>query len=1029
VVAPVSSTEALAGDARRLAAKLRAGQRGQSNIRNVIFEEALDEGLLDDTIADILERQGEDITDYVNDPDDMSEADRGRVRRAVNVSDYPDAIPLSRGGEMDPDYENLEIYRAIRDNPEVQAYIDEGVDPVRDKLGGSRASAERALLDLQRSGLVNREDANIISNISDSRYLESEDYSPESIQEVDRILSRSVADEEPSPEAVRRMDRFVDNISENDDINLPGRIRREAADFRSAASNAQNELDRQSRGEYTAADRESLRRGQPSLVFPRPDDGRRGIVEGILDETRGSQFERVPSNVSSLRELENLNDSLRRFELAERMRGSPYGATTPILPQVEDLYQNSPAQVGVGTARQEARRPIRNPLYELQRTLPDPGYPIEREPGESMRQYLDRRAVEPPGPRRGQEIQPDITGFSEIMDRIEAQEKVRRQQPALDLLNKYVEQYPEVGRLMVGRVSDETPTIKRGVEGLESYVDVDQKISMPETRQKVYESLGAAKDFRRLRPEKQRKLIADLETLYTSGNPGDQELMKSRLRAYDPDGDALRMLEAGEEPALSQRNPVVGGGGYVDPATQQADSADYIQQRGQDFLKLKDDLMRLNRQGAVTAKDLEEIVGLGTKLGADEQRYSYNPDTEEVRIDPEGDYGVYVSTTGSRFAATDAGTRTMPGGTVSRNVLNYLRDNPVLSSGSVSFETETPDAEFSYEPKDIPKPVFNKMQQFINETVKDRMQPGTLFYNNPLQTSDIIRQQEDAGKETSMTRRAETFKGQQSNRRGSAYRRAGFGPLDETNTQYMYMDADRNLVPLQVGKPALPLKGEVDFNDRINFMNYEGPQEGLGVGQSRVPLSEKSYFSADPISMAGRGAAEFGRAVRRTPSSLLPGAADLLPSEQAIRAGYSQGPAAMGRQMARDFVEGIPAGLGAAGILSTPAVAPAAPGIGLGMLGTQAARSLNEVVRQETGEGIVPKVRQALGTAPRTGVASPRPTQSAVTPTIRPLSAAGKKEMERRQNRGELQRRIDLVKERFNPRKGEFGLSELLFGR
>jgi hypothetical protein len=1024
VVAPVSSTEALAGDARRLAAKLRAAQRGQSNIRNVLFEEALDEGLLDDTIADVLESQGEDIDDYVDFPDEMSEADRRRLRRTVSVDDYPEAIPLVRGGEMDPNYEYLEMYRAIRDNPEVQEYINEGLNP-SDKLGVPR---ERSLLDLQRSGLLSSDDINVISDISNSPYLESQNYSPESIQEVDRILSRSVADEEPSPRAVEAMNRFVDFISEDPSVELPGRVRTQADRFRNAALNVQLELDRQNRGEYTDYDRESYRRGQPSFSFPRPDDDeRRRIVEGILDETRGERFERIPSNVTSLSQLENLNDSLERFQATERMRRNPYGASSPILPQVENLYVGREG-VGVNDARRGSRTPIRNSLYELQRELPDPGYPVERRSGETMRQFLDRRAVETPGPRVGQEIQPDITGFSEVMDQVEAQEKVRRQQPALDLLNKYVEQYPEVGRLMVGRVSDETPTIKRGVEGLESYVDVDQKISMPETRQKVYESLGSAKDFRRLQPEKQRKLISDLETLYTSGNAGDQELMKTKLRAYDPDGDALRMLEAGEEPALSQRNPVVGGGGYFHPVAHQADSFDYIQKRGQDFLKLKDDLMRLNRQGAITAKDLEEVVGLGTKLGPDEQRYSYNPDTEEVRINPEGDYGVYVDTTGSRFAATDGGIQTMPYGLMSRNVLNYLRDNPVLSTGSVSFETETPDAELSYEPKDIPKPVFNKMQQFVNETVKDRMQPGTLFYNNPLRTSDIIQQQEDAGKETSMTRRAETFKGQQSNRRGSAYRRAGFGPLDDTNTQYMYMDAYRNLVPLQVGKPAPPLKGEVDFNDRINFME-DGPQEGLGVGQSRVPLSEKSYFSADPISMARKGLGEFGRAVRKTPSSLLPGAADLLPSEQAIRAGYSQGPAAMGKQMARDFVEGIPAGLGAAGILSTPALAPAAPGIGLGMVGTQAAKSLNEVVRQETGEGIVPKVRQALGTKPRTGVASPRPTQSAVTPTIKPLSVAGKQEMKRRQNRNELQRRVDLMKERFNPRKGEFGLSELLFGR
>jgi hypothetical protein len=37
--------------------------------------------------------------------------------------------------------------------------------------------------------------------------------------------------------------------------------------------------------------------------------------------------------------------------------------------------------------------------------------------------------------------------------------------------------------------------------------------------------------------------------------------------------------------------------------------------------------------------------------------------------------------------------------------------------------------------------------------------------------------------------------------------------------------------------------------------------------------------------------------------------------------------------------------------------------------------------------------------------------------------------MESRNERSELQRRVDLMKERFNPRKGEFGLSELLFGR
>ena len=85
---------------------------------------------------------------------------------------------------------------------------------------------------------------------------------------------------------------------------------------------------------------------------------------------------------------------------------------------------------------------------------------------------------------------------------------------------------------------------------------------------------------------------------------------------------------------------------------------------------------------------------------------------------------------------------------------------------------------------------------------------------------------------------------------------------------------------------------------------------------------------------------------------------------------------------------------------------------------------------QETGEGIVPKVRQFLGTAPRSGIASktPLPNQP-LTAEIKPLSDQSRTEMIRRQNRNELQRRTDLVKERFNPRKGEFGLSEAIFGR
>jgi hypothetical protein len=138
----------------------------------------------------------------------------------------------------------------------------------------------------------------------------------------------------------------------------------------------------------------------------------------------------------------------------------------------------------------------------------------------------------------------------------------------------------------------------------------------------------------------------------------------------------------------------------------------------------------------------------------------------------------------------------------------------------------------------------------------------------------------------------------------------------------------------------------------------------------------------------------------------------------------------MGKQMAREFAQSLPTAAGSAMLLSTPALAPLAPGIGAGMVGVAGTRALNEVVRQETGEGIVPKVRQFLGTAPRTGISAPtRQGERPLTAQIRPLTQAQRETMNRQANENELQRRLRLAGQRFNPSKGEYGLSELFFGR
>jgi hypothetical protein len=257
------------------------------------------------------------------------------------------------------------------------------------------------------------------------------------------------------------------------------------------------------------------------------------------------------------------------------------------------------------------------------------------------------------------------------------------------------------------------------------------------------------------------------------------------------------------------------------------------------------------------------------------------------------------------------------------------------------------------------------------------------------------------------------------NLRGAAYMAAGFGPVAD-RTQYAYVDLQGNVVPLQPRKAELPLRGKVTLTG-----------ESFGVDQDILPLSgAPRYLFADPVMLAARGIPEFGRALRRTPSALLPGAADLIPSPEAIQTGYARGPVAMGKQMGQEFIQSLPMAAGTAGVLSTPLVAPFAPGVGAGLVGTAGARALNEIIRQETGEGIVPKLRQFVGTAPRTGAtAQPRLGEQPLTATLKPLTSAQRSELTRQNNRNEIQRRVDLLKERFNPRRGEFGLSELLFGR
>jgi len=185
--------------------------------------------------------------------------------------------------------------------------------------------------------------------------------------------------------------------------------------------------------------------------------------------------------------------------------------------------------------------------------------------------------------------------------------------------------------------------------------------------------------------------------------------------------------------------------------------------------------------------------------------------------------------------------------------------------------------------------------------------------------------------------------------------------------------------------------------------------------------------------------------IRRTPSSLLPGAADLIPSAEAVRLGYEKDPAAMGKQMAKDFAAGIPLSAALTPILANPAVAPFAPGIGAGLLGVAGGEAVNEVVKQETGKSLIQRFQETMGAAggdttiigkarrpvpDKKFVPDNRPYE---TPQITQMSPADASRMEverkAKQNENEFQRRVRLAKEARQLDPFDFGITEMLFGR
>lgn len=154
------------------------------------------------------------------------------------------------------------------------------------------------------------------------------------------------------------------------------------------------------------------------------------------------------------------------------------------------------------------------------------------------------------------------------------------------------------------------------------------------------------------------------------------------------------------------------------------------------------------------------------------------------------------------------------------------------------------------------------------------------------------------------------------------------------------------------------------------------------------------------------------------------GAADFIPTPEAIRDVYAGQPLNALQRTGQNIVQGLPLAAAIGGtVAAAPALAPLAGATGTALAVNALGAAGNEIVRQQTGEGIIPKIRQFLGTAERTGTANrAQPTRPAVTPRLvrtAPVNPIVQ----------QIQNRLGLAGARFNPVRGEFGLSELLFGR
>jgi hypothetical protein len=594
---------------------------------------------------------------------------------------------------------------------------------------------------------------------------------------------------------------------------------------------------------------------------------------------------------------------------------------------------------------------------------------------------------------------------NEKIKKIKTEEEVNR-------FRELIKKYPELDEFFRRPVENYGIAASRidpkSFEKYKQYTDLEQKYSDPTVRKDLYsQAIKSLGDDGYNLPQD----LMEAEELYTSGDPKLQQAGREKMMNLGIDIASI------EKPAFQERKPIIGGGGYTTP--EESDDIKYIRQRSKDVRKVLRDMdPRVELES--------EFPGINKgEYHINTERTFYSPTDFIDEIDPYDVDGYRVSVgRGSNLNRLEDLEELRDDELVSRNVVRFLKDNPGYVPREVTFKIGTPGEEMSYMSyEDLPENMKRPIMRYVQEASMANRRAGSILQNSPADNADLFKKAREQGldeKTSSYLRAAAPFESSNVRApsiRGKAYTLAGYGPVSQRGGQITYIDKEGKAIPIQIQPPEKPLVGRVYVDDQGAFSRPAAPYS-----------SQPRFYSTLVPGVTPDNLSNLAKDIRRTPSSLAPGIADLIPSAEAVRAGYEQGPTAMGKQMAQDFATGLPVSAALTPVLANPAVAPLAPGVGLGLVGSAAVEAANEAVRQETGEGIAPKLRQFLGTKKRTGLADKpyeMPKEQEPTPTLgiaEPRSGLQK-------FRDEIQFRTDLAGERFNPRRGEFGLSELMFGR